>query len=129
MRRQTRGGGILPCRRVFCFSLIGSFTRLVAEDFTVIDADEPWYRERSEAEQEWRGVLRKREREGGPGSRDSLRFMLQTRDRVLTVYGAGAGGRLSRFTGKRIVARAKLVDLRSEGFGQELWIGSVRVAD
>lgn len=116
-------------RRAVCFCLAGVLARLGAEDFTVIDAEEPWYRERAEAEREWRGILRKREPQGGPGSRDSLRFSLEMRDRTLPVYAPGAGRKLAPFTGKRINTRAKLVDLRSEGFGQELWIGSVRVAD
>jgi hypothetical protein len=40
-----------------------------------------------------------------------------------------ATDRLAPLSGLTIEALGKLVDLRSEGFGQEVWIGSVRLVD
>jgi hypothetical protein len=127
MKRTTRGGGILLCRRAMCLALTVGLARALAEDFTVIYGHESWYRERSEPEREWSGVLRPRQPERGPGSRDALRFRLQAGGRSIPVYSPGSDRRLNAFVGKPVVARARLVDLRSEGFGEELWIGAVRV--
>lgn len=88
-------------------------------------ADEAWYRERSEPEQTWQGILQRRVADSGPGGRPGLTFLLQTADQDLPVYAAGVDHRLDPFVGARVTIAGKLVDLRSEGFGRELWIGVI----
>jgi hypothetical protein len=90
-----------------------------------IYARESWYRERSEPERHWRGVLRRREPERGPASRSALLFTLETRSGSLPVYAAGVAEKLAGYADRRVLARAKLVDLRQEGYGRELWIGTI----
>lgn len=116
-------------RRALFVSIAGALTRLVGQQTdTIIYANEAWYRERREPEQSWRGVLRKRQPEEGPASRSSLLFELHAQDRSWAVYASGVTDKLAPFVGARVVANAKLVSLRDEGFGEELWIGTIRVA-
>jgi hypothetical protein len=90
---------------------------------------EQWYRARPEPERRWRGELHKRAVVQGPGSRTSLGFTLVTEEGDFAVYSAGMAQRLAPLMGRPIEAFGKLVDLRSEGLGQELWIGTVRSLD
>lgn len=100
-----------------------------AEDQAVIEvyAQEPWYRARPEPERRWRGELQERPVPVGPGGRTSLDFTLVTAEGDLPVYAAGMAQRLAPLTGRAVEALGKHVDLRSEGLGQELWIGSIRL--
>ncbi len=98
----------------------------IAGSMVTIFGSEPWYRERPESEQEWTGRLRKADSPQGPGSRDSLAFTFHTRSQSLPVYASGVVGKLDRFRGLRVTARGKMVDLHSEGFGLELWLGTIR---
>ena len=90
-------------------------------------ADSDWYVARPEAEQEWRGVLRKRNVTLGPASRAavSLELVVEGRQPV-PVYAANIGARLVQYVGNRVTIRGKLVDLTEEGHGKELWIGWMR---
>lgn len=92
----------------------------------VIYADEAWYRERPEPEETWQGILRRRPAVEGPGGRPGLTFALHSTDNELPVYAAGADERLAPHVGTPVVVSGKLVDLRGEGFGRELWIGTIR---
>jgi hypothetical protein len=87
-----------------------------------------WYRKRTEPEKTWRGVLRELRPAVGPSGRASLRYALATEGRSLPVYAANVERRLRRFLGRKVVVRGKLIDLSGEGFGEELWIGSIRTA-
>jgi len=61
----------------------------------------------------------------GPAARTALRYELVTDAESFAVYAPGEGRELEPFIGQQVVARAKLIDLSSEGFGTELWIGSI----
>jgi hypothetical protein len=91
-------------------------------------ADTDWYSERPEQQQEWRGVLKRRDPGIGPDSRTALTYALVTNDRELDVYAARADAILAPLEGLRVVAKGKLVDLSAEGFGEELWLASVNQA-
>lgn len=113
-------------RRALLFVLGSAFKGLaIAESVTVIFANESWYHERPEPEQEQTGILERRKPETGPNSRSALRYSFRARKRSLDVYAPGTD-RLSRFVGAPIIALGKIVDLRSEGFGVEFWIASIR---
>jgi hypothetical protein len=89
-------------------------------------ADERWYRQAAEAEQVWEGVLEPAALVRGPDSRAALSYrLLATDGRSLPVYAAGAEDRLRLFSAQHVRVRAKLIDLGSEGFGEELWIGTI----
>ena len=90
-----------------------------------IYADTDWYRARPEPERRWQGTLHRRAVAGGPGGRSATSFGLTTAEGELPVYAAGAGARLAPFVGRRVAVTGKLVDLRGEGFGRELWIASI----
>ncbi len=92
----------------------------------MIYADETWYRERPEPEQTWQGTLQQRAVVDSPGGRPGLTFSLQTTEADLPVYAAGASDRLTRYVGTRVLITGKHVDLRAEGFGRELWIGTIK---
>jgi hypothetical protein len=86
-----------------------------------------WYRARPEPEREWRGVLRKQDVPMGPASRTSLSYALITNDpKHHSVYAANVEKQLAPYVGRAVILRAKLVDLSGEGYGQELWIASIR---
>src|SRR6476661_8725164 len=113
-------------RRALLFLLGSAFQGLaIAQSVTIIFANESWYQERPEPEQEQTGILEKRKPETGPNSRSALRYSFRAGQRSLDVYAPGAD-RLSRFVGAPVTALGKIVDLRSEGFGVEFWIASIR---
>jgi len=85
-----------------------------------------WYAERPEPEKSWSGVLRRRTPPGGPAGRAALAFALELEDRVLDVYAANVQRLLAPYVGKPVIAVGKLVSLRDEGFGDELWLASMR---
>lgn len=91
-----------------------------------IYADEDWYQARSEAEIVWHGVLQARESDRGPAGRQALLYELVTDSGTLPVYAANAQPRLDPLLGQQVEILGKLVDLSDEGFGEELWIATVR---
>jgi hypothetical protein len=92
---------------------------------TKINADADWYRSRREPEQSWHGVLRKHDAPPGPDTRAET-YVLIARKNHLPIYAPNIDEQLKPFVGQRVVIRGKLIDLGSEGFGKELWIGSIR---
>lgn len=92
---------------------------------TAIHSQADWYRERTEREQSWRGSLEKRETPAGPGARTALRYTLVTPKARLPVYAPPDDQRLEPFVGHEVVVVGKRIDLTAEGFGPELWVGSV----
>jgi hypothetical protein len=49
-----------------------------------------------------------------------------TVDNQFPVYAANVASRLAPFVGQKVFIYGKLVDLTNEGFGKELWIGSIQ---
>ncbi len=96
------------------------------EGFVGLHEGADWYRARSESENRWSGVLRRRSVGLGPGSRTAVSFALVTADGELPVYAAGVEGTLQLLLDRHVEVVGKIVDLREEGFGRELWIGSLR---
>jgi hypothetical protein len=94
-----------------------------------IFAGAEWYLARPEPEREWQGVLHPRAAPVGPASRTALLYTLLTGDAQLPVYTANIAPQLIPYAGVPVRVRGKLVDLSDEGFGQELWIGSVQKSD
>lgn len=94
-----------------------------------IYAREDWYLDRAEPEKSWRGVLAPREIVQGPGARQALVYELIADEGSVAVYAANAQDQLEPFLGREVLIRGKLVDLREEGFGEELWIASIKVLD
>lgn len=90
-----------------------------------IYASTSWYRERPEPEEQLEGLLIEALPATGPGERRALSFVLVTYRGRYPVYAAGREEKLTRLAGWRLRVRAKRVDLREEGFGEELWIGTV----
>jgi hypothetical protein len=90
-----------------------------------IYAGTDWYRARPEPEKEMSGMLRARDGPAGPAARPALRYVLVTESEVIPVY-APQPSQLPSFVGQKVVIYGKLVNLVNEGFGNELWIGSVR---
>jgi hypothetical protein len=73
-------------------------------------------------------VLRRCERGTGPNTRTALTYALATPEGELDVYAAQADAVLGPFDGLRVVAVGKLVDLRDDGYGEELWLASIDAA-
>lgn len=94
-----------------------------------IFALEDWYRARPELEQEWRGILRKRDAPISPAGRTALRYTFITGEQQLPVYVANSERQFASYADVPIRVRGKLIDLGSEGFGQELWVGSIDVSN
>jgi hypothetical protein len=84
-----------------------------------------WYRSRPEPERVWSGMLEERSEVLGPGSRGGLAYTLITEQDQLNVYAANVREVLEPFRGRLVRIRGKLVNLRNEGEGQELWIASI----
>ena len=94
-----------------------------------IFAREDWYRMRPEPEQEWRGILRKRDAPISPAGRTALRYTLITDEQQLPVYVANSERQFASYADALIHVRGKLIDLSNEGLGQELWVGSIEVSN
>lgn len=96
------------------------------DQWVTIYAKAEWYRARPEPEQLWRGTLAKRDAPVGPNTRNALKYSLRTGKDDVAVYAAGVEERLASFVDQEVLVRGKLVDLREEGQGKELWIASIR---
>jgi hypothetical protein len=96
-----------------------------AQEWTQIFGGEPWYRSGAEPERTWQGTLRRRDVVTGPNTRTALRYALATDTLTIPVYGPQSTDRLEPFVDARVLVRGKLVDLSAEGFGTELWPGSI----
>ena len=91
-----------------------------------IHEEASWYASRDEPMRAWFGTLKARESLSGPFGRAALDFALVTKeDAELPIYSAGVHQELQRFMDQSVVVCGKLIDLSDEGFGQELWIGSI----
>ena len=90
-----------------------------------IFALEDWYRVRPEPEQEWRGILRKRDAPITPAGRTALRYIFITGEQQLPVYVANIDRQFASFTDVPVLVRGKVIDLSNEGFGEELWVASI----
>jgi hypothetical protein len=73
--------------------------------------------------------MRRRPPAVGPAARPALTFALVTDEGSIPVYAATVERVLGRFEGHGVIVRGKLIDLRSEGFETELWIGALTAAD
>lgn len=91
-----------------------------------IYAGKDWYQSREEYEQEWVGVLEERQTIEGPNSRAALRYALVMQDGELPVYAANVVDLLQPLVGRRVTVRGKVVDMSSEGFARELWVGTIK---
>lgn len=96
------------------------------DEWVTVYAKAEWYRARAEPEQLWRGILVKRDSPVGPNTRNALKYTLRIGKEDLAVYAAGVEERLASFVDQEVSVRGKLVDLREEGFGKEMWIASIR---
>jgi hypothetical protein len=86
-----------------------------------------WYMACSVSEELWEGVLEEQRRAIGPANRPSLTHRLVTKEGDIPVYAAKVERELEPFVGHRVLVHGKLVDLGEEGFGKELWIGTIEM--
>jgi hypothetical protein len=70
-------------------------------------------------------VFRRRERGIGPNTRTALTYVLATSEVEFDVYATHADAVLAPLDGRRVVAFGKLVSLRDDGYGDELWLASI----
>jgi hypothetical protein len=75
---------------------------------------------------DWMGTLRERDVPVGPAARTGLTFTLVTEAEQYPVYASNVEKQLAAFVGRSVIVRGKLVDLRNEGYGEELWIASIQ---
>jgi hypothetical protein len=92
---------------------------------TEVYARTDWYQSRPEPETVWSGTLVERSEVLGPGTRGGLAYTLITEQSRLNVYAATAKDILEPYLGRPVLIQGKLVDLRDEGEGQELWIATI----
>lgn len=94
-----------------------------------IFAGTDWYRAQPEPEESWQGLLQERDVPRGPATRIALGYSLVTDEGSVPVYSANVEHKLARFSGRRVEVTGKLVDLGREGFGQEVWIATIKAID
>jgi hypothetical protein len=92
-------------------------------EWRIVYGDEAWYRERNEAEHEWRGTLRPRAVIEGPNARTAVRFDLMTDDGAFAVY--APTNALDDLANESVIIRGKLVDLGEADRGVEIWSGAI----
>lgn len=90
--------------------------------------DEAFYRQRDEPEESFTGRIERKDVVQGPGTRRHA-YRLVTGDTEIPIYATStADERLRPLIGHHVRTRGKLIDLRGEGFGVELWIGTIAPA-
>jgi hypothetical protein len=118
------GAGLLGCQREEPRQDQPTVDTTSLHRVTIL-ASEPFYRERSEPEETFVGVLEETPGRLGPNTRN-LPFRLQTATERLGVYATGPQIKtLKKFTGAKVTVIAKRIDLTSEGFTKELWIAAI----
>jgi hypothetical protein len=91
-------------------------------------ADEPFYRERAEAEQRVQGVLSRVPVRTGPNTREHP-VRLQTKDGQWGVYSEGLSSRmLDALMDRPLIVTGKWIDQSQEGAPVEVWIGEIVLA-
>ena len=129
--RATVAAALLPTAWLFGFTVCDAQQPDVSvQDTTVVvvHASADWYVAAEAPEQRWTGTLRERTAVAGPNTRSGLRYDLLTDEGELPVYDPREDSPLAPFLGLKVEITAKLVDLSAEGFGRELWVGSIRRA-
>ncbi len=116
---------------VVVYLAVAYFLRAEAEEsggaaIVQIYREDEWYRARPEVEKELSGILLSRDRPAGPAERTALRYTLITEGERIPVYAPLPSQQLDSFIGQPVVVYGKVVNLTDEGFGNELWIGSLR---
>ena len=81
------------------------------------------YRERNEAEREWRGTLHPRALVEGPNARTAVRFDFVMQDGAFSVY--APTNALDDLANESVVIRGKLVDLGEADRRVEIWPGAI----
>jgi len=93
-------------------------------------ADQEWYVERQEKEEQFVGVLEPVAPPSGPAGRPALSFVLRRAGAEdLPVYSAGIERVLSALAGHRVSIQGKRIDFHRPGFEAELWIGEIVLSD
>jgi hypothetical protein len=91
-----------------------------------IFADEKWYLERTEQEEQFTGILESVTPPSGPAGRPALSFVLRRVEGCdLQVYAAGIENVLCALVGHQISIRGKLIHFNQVDFAIELWIGEI----
>jgi hypothetical protein len=95
---------------------------------TKVYAGFDWYLDCKEDEKVWKGIVQRRLAPIGPNTRTANKYVLLTEDAEFPIYAANVEGKIGEYVGRNVVICGKLVDLSIEGFGKELWIGTIRIA-
>ena len=91
-----------------------------------IFAAKQFYLERPEPEQSWTGLIEEVAVQQGPNTR-ALPFQLRTGSTAYPLYTSGPEENLLRpWIGQQVVIHGKLIDQSTEGFGMEIWPGTLQ---
>jgi hypothetical protein len=94
--------------------------------WTAVFEKETWYRDRTEPERVFTGVLVRRTSPQGPGARLGLSYALRVGTGELPIYAARVEQSFERYVGQTVTVRGKLVNFSAaEGSGKELWVGGL----
>ena len=85
-----------------------------------------FYQERAEPEETFHGVLRRQKVRVGPNTRGMPLRLSEEKGEQLAVYVSGFDLEALRpFVERRVEIVGKRIDLRSEGYGVEVWIATI----
>jgi hypothetical protein len=90
-------------------------------------ANEGWYIERPEPEEQLAGTLEPVTVPLGPAGRPALSYLLRTAGEELPVYAAGVELILGSLAGCSVNVLGKRIDFSYAGFATELWIAEIEV--
>lgn len=89
-------------------------------------AEKTFYQERTEPEETFHGVLRRQKVRLGPNTRGMPLRLSEEKGEQLSVYVSGFDLEALRpFVDRRVEILGKRIDLRSEGYGVEVWIATI----
>ena len=111
---------------MLCLFAQRSLGEQTSSEWKIVFANSTWYRECTEKEKIFQGVLLKNTTVQGPAGRPGLGFILRLENKNFPVYSANIDQVLNLYLGKNVSVRAKRVDFKNEGFGVEIWIGYLK---
>ena len=98
--------------------------------YTTVHKNESWYQIETSPEKIFEGVIKRHQVPIGPNNRPaSSKYALEIQEgdntTLIPIYTPNVEEFLSKFAEEKVSLYGKIVDLSKEGFGRELWLGSI----
>jgi hypothetical protein len=98
--------------------------------YTIVHKNKFWYQTETSPEKIFEGVVKRHQVPIGPNNRPaSSKYALEIQEgdntTLIPIYTPDGEEFLSEFVEQKVSLYGKIIDLSKEGFGSELWLGSI----